>query len=180
METKIQSYYTIEDIYNLPAGERAELINGEIYMMAPPSATHQEIVTILVWQIKNYLMQKNSKCKIYPAPFAVFLNDDENVYLEPDISVICGEEKIDEKGCHGAPDFIVEIVSPGSRKLDYYKKLALYQEAGVREYWIVDPARKTILVYLIEEVAAPVIYGFSDSVKVGILDALEINLQNFL
>lgn len=102
-------------------------------------------------EIGNHIRNNNGSCEVFPAPFAVFLQaeDEKNNtnYLEPDISVICDKDKLDSKGCNGAPDWIIEIVSPFSRQMDYYKKLALYQEAGVREYWIVDPAREIIVVY---------------------------------
>ena len=89
--------------------------------------------------------------------------------------MICDKSKLDENGCKGAPDWIIEIVSPGSRAMDYYTKLSLYREAGVREYWIVDPMKQTILVYDMEQAAAPTIYSFSDTIKVNIYDNLEIN-----
>ena len=116
--------YTSDDYWNLPDGERAELINGQLYMMAPPSRLHQELVHQLSRVIGNYISDKRGDCKIYPAPFAVNLNADDTVYVEPDISVICSKDKLTDKGCVGAPDFIIEIVSPGSRKLDYSIKMA--------------------------------------------------------
>lgn len=136
-----QGSYTIKDIYALPDRQRAELIDGNIYMMAPPTTRHQRIVGALYTQIYNYLKGNRGKCEVIPSPFAVFLNDEKN-YVEPDISVICDPDKIDDDGCHGAPDWIVEIVSPGSRRMDYMIKLFKYRSAGVREYWIVDPEKK--------------------------------------
>ena len=99
---------TIDDIYALPDGERAELIDGKIYYMAPPSWTHQRISGKLHQTIANYIDSKNGKCQVLAAPFAVFLNEDDINYVEPDISVICDQSKLDEKGCHGAPDWIVD------------------------------------------------------------------------
>lgn len=171
--------YNLEDIYNLPDGERAELIDGQIYYMAPPSTAHQRISTFLHGTIFNYINSKSGQCEIFHAPFAVFLRaedeDNHTNYLEPDISVICDKSKLDSKGCHGAPDWTIEIVSPSSRQLDYYKKLALYQEAGVREYWIIDPAREVIMVYDLANETPPTIYRFTDSVKVNIYDDLFID-----
>lgn len=133
--------YTIDDIYSLPDGEHAELIDGEIYYMAPPSWTHQKISMFLSNEISAYIKKNSGGCEVLAAPFAVFLNNDDETYLEPDISVICDRVKLDEDGCHGAPDWIIEIVSPSSKSRDYMKKMFLYNAAGVREYWIVDPER---------------------------------------
>lgn len=169
--------YTIDDIYALPDGERAELIDGQIYMMAPPNRKHQDILSFLHLAIGNYIAKNNGGCRIYPAPFAVFLFANDSKYLEPDISVICDKSKLNDRGCNGAPDWIIEIVSPGSRVLDYYTKLSLYREAGVREYWIVDPIKQTILVYDMEQAAAPTIYSFNDTIKANIYENLEIDFS---
>lgn len=178
-----QNCYTIDDIYALPEGARAELIEGELYNMAPPSRKHQEIVTFFTKTIGNYLDGRKGMCKVYPAPFAVFLktekDDDQNSdysnYVEPDISVICDPGKLNERGCVGAPDWVIEVVSPSSRKIDYYLKLTLYQMNGVREYWIVDPERKIIIVYDFEHMAPAALYRFSDKVNVNIYDSLVID-----
>lgn len=172
-----EKIYTIDDIYTLPEGTRAELIDGQIFYMAPPSRKHQDILSFMHLAIGNYIDQNNGECKVYPAPFAVFLFADNSKYVEPDISVICDKRKLDEHGCNGAPDWIIEIVSHSSRAMDYYTKLSLYREAGVREYWIIDPAKWTIFVYDIERDAAPAIYTFADTIKTSIYDDLEINFQ---
>ena len=127
--------YTIEDIYALPDGQRAELIDGQIYDMAPPSRIHQKISTQLVSCINHYISEHHGNCEVYAAPFAVFLNKDNKNYVEPDVSVICDPDKLDDKGCNGAPDWIIEIVSPSSQHLDYLTKLLKYRTAGVREYF---------------------------------------------
>ena len=172
-----QSLYTIDDIYALPDGERAELIDGQIFYMAPPSTRHQRILSFLHLEIGNYIRSKGGTCEVFPAPFAVFLYEDDSKYLEPDISVVCDKNRLDEHGCKGAPDWIIEIVSPSSRAMDYYTKLSLYREAGVSEYWIVDPLKQIILVYSMQQAAAPAIYSFSDTVKANIYDNLEINFS---
>ena len=115
--------YTTEDIYALPEGQRAELIDGNIYMMAPPKRIHQELVSQFTKIIGQYIDLHKRLCKVYPAPFAVFLNSDNKNYVEPDISVICDKNKLDGKRCNGAPDFIIEIVSPGNPADDYIRKL---------------------------------------------------------
>ena len=169
--------YTVEDIYALPDGERAELVDGEMYDMAPPSTTHQRIVSRLHLKIAGYIESNGGKCEVFPAPFAVFLNKDERNYLEPDISVICDKHKIDEVGCNGAPDWVLEIVSPSSRRTDYHAKLFKYRTAGVREYWIVDPEKDRILVYNFET-EDTWDYTFHDTVKSGIYDDFQIDFSS--
>jgi Uma2 family endonuclease len=171
-----EKIYTIDDIYALPDGERAELIDGEIYYMAPPSRTHQRISGKLYQIIANYIDSKGGKCEIYAAPFAVFLNDDDINYLEPDISVICDQSKLDDKGCHGAPDWVIEIVSPSSKPRDYMTKLFKYRTAGVREYWIVDPDKQMTMVYGFEKDTVEQ-YNFNEDVLVGIYDGFSICIQ---
>lgn len=142
--------YTIDDIYALPDGERAELIDGQLYMIATPKRIHQKILAKLSSLIDQYITSHNGSCKVYPAPFAVFLNADEHTYVEPDISVICNKSKLDDRGCSGAPDWVLKIVFPSTQHLDYGVKLFLYRSAGVREYWIVNPATQTVNVYNFE------------------------------
>ena len=168
--------YTTEDIYALPDGERAELIDGQIYYMAPPSRKHQSILGELFTIIKNYIKSKGGLCEPYIAPFAVFLNSDDKNYVEPDISVICDKSKLTDKGCSGAPDWIIEVVSPVSRRMDYYTKLFKYRTAGVREYWIADPDKNRITVYDIEHEDMQE-YSFSDVVKVNIYPDLAIDFR---
>lgn len=173
--------YTIDDIYALPDGQRAELIDGQMYMMAPPSRKHQQLLLSLSRKIADYIDKKGGSCEVDIAPFAVFLNkDDKKNYVEPDISVICNTDKLTDKGCIGAPDWIIEIVSPGSRRMDYYTKLFKYRTAGVREYWIVDPEKNRILIYNFESEDTGD-YTFSETIKAGIYDDLEIDfgLLNF-
>ena len=172
--------HTIDDIYALPDGQRAELINGQIYNMAPPSPLHQELVMELSASLRNYIKGKGGNCKVYSAPFAVFIKDDDSNYVEPDISIVCNSNKISHRGCEGAPDFIIEIVSPSSRKMDYSTKNALYADAGVREYWIVDPARERTTVYRYEEDVAPVIVPFHDILKLKIFEDFEICIDDLL
>lgn len=169
--------YTIEDIYALPDGERAELIDGHIYYMAPPSRKHQDISGELYADIKDYIRSHKGKCKVYVAPFAVYLDEKTDTYVEPDISVICDPDKLNDKGCKGAPDWIIEIVSPGSRQMDYYTKLFKYRTAGVREYWVVDPTKNFILVYNFEKNESEQ-YTLQDSVKAGIYADLTIDFGN--
>ena len=172
----LEESYTVEDIYNLPQGKRAELIDGEIYMMASPSTIHQRLVMALSNRIYNYIDSKQGSCEVFPSPFAVFLNADNEIYLEPDISVICDKSKITDEGCKGAPDWVIEIVSQSSKRMDYYIKLFRYRTAGVKEYWVVDPEKNHVIVYDFEHDEV-MDYTFSDKVKAGIYEDLEIDFS---
>ncbi len=168
--------HTIDDIYALPDGQRAELIDGEIYYMAPPGWRHQRISGKLYQVIANYIDSKSGTCQVLAAPFAVFLNEDTINYFEPDISIICDISKLDEKGCHGAQDWIIEVVSPSSKSRDYLKKMLKYDTAGVREYWIVDPDKQMVMVYEFESETVEQ-YSFGEDIPVGIFDGLTINVE---
>ena len=145
LETK--ELYTTKDIMALPEGVRAELIDGQIYDMAPPSYVHQKLISAFTVIFSNHIKSKGGFCDVIPAPFAVNLTANDETYVEPDISIICDKSKITDHRCNGAPDFIVEVVSPSSRRMDYNIKNAKYAESGVREYWIVDPAKERTTVY---------------------------------
>ncbi|MCD8103671.1 MAG: Uma2 family endonuclease [Lachnospiraceae bacterium] len=136
-----EKLYTIDDIEALPEGKRAELIDGVIYDISVPGSTHQFIISGLHDQISAYIASKEGKCRLLLSPFAVFLNKDDYNYVEPDLSVVCDPSKISNRGCEGAPDWVIEIVSPTSRPRDYFKKMFKYSTAGVREYWIIDPEK---------------------------------------
>ena len=172
--------YTIDDIYVLPEGQRAELIDGQIYDMAPPSPMHQELVMELSATLRDYIKKNGGPCKVYPAPFAVFLNEDDRNYVEPDISVICDSSKVDNRGYQGAPDFIIEIVSPSSQRMDYLTKLFKYRTAGVREYWIVNPLQRTVQVYSFEGTEDSTQYSFDDEITVTIYGDLKICVADLL
>lgn len=168
-----EKIYTIDDIYALPNGERAELIDGDIYYMAPPSRIHQQIVLNLSRKIADYIENNHGSYEVNIAPFAVFLNGNDKNYVEPDISVICDKSKLTDKGCNGAPDWIIEIVSPSSRRMDYYIKLFKYRTAGVREYWIVEPEKERVTVYNFEKETTDE-YTFNMPVPVGIYEGFFI------
>lgn len=171
--------FTVEDIERLPEGERAELIDGEMFRMDAPTLTHQSMLSWLNVEIGLYIRQHQGACRVLPAPFAVYVLDDDRNYVEPDISVICEENRLDEKGCHGAPDWAIEIVSPSSKYMDYVRKLSLYRTAGVREYWIVDPAQKSVTVYGLEKEEGPALHSFSEPVKVGIYEDLVLDFGEY-
>ena len=171
---------TIKDIYKLPDGQRAELIDGVLYDMAPPSRIHQKIVMELSATIRDYIKANNSPCEVYPAPFAVFLNNDDKTYVEPDISVICDKNKFSDRGCEGAPDWIIEIVSPSSQRMDHLIKLIKYRSTGVKEYWIVNPETETVQVYSFEGAEDFMQYSFNDTIKAGVCDNLGICIADLL
>ena len=175
-----EQFYTIEDIYALPDGQRAELIDGRMYMMAPPNTRHQSLVSEFTVTIGSYIRSKGGNCKVFPAPFAVFLNKDDQNYVEPDISVICDKSKLNDKGCSGAPDWIIEIISPSTSRIDYGVKLFKYRTAGVREYWIVNPVKKTVTVYDFENEEKTNQYDFDETIASCIYDDLKINIAGLL
>ena len=173
-------HYTSEDYWNLPEEKRAELINGKFYDMAPPSRIHQKLVMELSATIREYIKKNHGSCEVYPAPFGVNLDADDKDWVEPDVSVICDPNKLTDRGCSGAPDLIFEIVSPASRKMDYSLKNMIYSQAGVREYWIVDPAKEKVVVYCYENDSDPCLYSFDADVPVGIYPGLTIRIRDLL
>ena len=175
--------YTFADCLAWGENERIEIINGEAVMMAPPSSVHQEISMELSRQLANFLEGK--RCKVYPAPFGVRLfekdgerTEDVDTMVEPDISVVCDRSKIDRHGCKGAPDLVIEILSPSSRRHDRFVKLGLYQRAGVREYWLVNPEETTVQVMVLTNgyLLPAADYGREDVARVNVLDGCFIDL----
>lgn len=171
-----EEIYRIDDIFALPDGERAELIDGKIYYMATPGRTHQRVLSSIFVKIANYIDSNKGNCEVDVSPFAVFLNNDDLNYVEPDILVVCDSSKLDDKGCHGAPDWIVEVVSPSSRYMDYFIKLFKYRTAGVKEYWIVDPSKQRVTVYLFEKESVEE-YSFGTDIPVGIYEGFNIIVE---
>jgi Uma2 family endonuclease len=176
--------YTFADCLIWDERERVELIHGEAFLMAPPSSRHQEICFEIGRQLGNYLDGK--PCKVYPAPFGVRLfekdgdaPEDVDTMVEPDISVVCDRGKIDERGCKGAPDLVVEVLSPSTLRHDRLIKFNLYQKAGVREYWIVDPDHQTVQVFTLQNgyLLPQEEYGRGDMAKVTVLEDCAIDLS---
>lgn len=172
--------HTIDDIYALPDGQRAELIDGRMYLMAPPRRIHQKLISQFTRVIGNYIDVKHGDCEVYPAPFAVFLNEDDYNYVEPDISIICDKNKLTEAGCNGAPDWVIEVISPSDPQRDYDIKLFKYRSAGVREYWIVNPLTHTVNVYDFEHGSGTNQYVFEDEIPVCIYGDLRIRISELL
>ncbi|MCI8399211.1 MAG: Uma2 family endonuclease [Oscillibacter sp.] len=176
--------YTFADCLTWEENERIEIIDGEAVLMAPPSRLHQEISVAITSQLYNFLEGK--RCKVYPAPFAVRLfekdgeaPEDVDTMVEPDISVVCDGDKLDKHGCKGAPDLVVEILSPSTQRHDRLVKLSLYQRAGVREYWIVNPEDQTVQVMLHDGASLRLheVYSRGDVAKVNVLEGCFIELS---
>lgn len=176
--------YTLADALTSDESERIELIYGEPVMMAPPVRRHQEALMELSSQLHAYL--KGKKCKVYPAPFAVRLferngdyPEDVDTMVEPDISVVCDASKLDDIGCKGAPDLVMEILSPTTQRHDRVTKFNLYQQAGVREYWIVDPVGQSVQVFVLDggHYAAKDFGTAKDTIKVNVLEDCAIDLS---
>ncbi len=177
-------HYTYGDYKKWADTERWELIDGVPYNMTPaPSRRHQEISGELYVQFASYLRDK--PCRVYAAPFDVRLpegdeaDDDISNVVQPDIAVVCDRAKLDDAGCKGSPDLIVEILSPATARKDMKEKFLLYEKRGVREYWLVDPAGKTVQVFRQTDAGCfgrLEVYGEEERIKVGIFDDLEIEL----
>lgn len=179
------NYYSYQDYLTWPADERWELINGVPYNMTPgPTPKHQEILGELFRLLANWL--KGNQCRAYLAPFDVRLAEegieDETIdnVVQPDISVVCDPQKIDQRGCLGAPDMIIEIISPSTLKRDMGVKLSLYEGSGVQEYWVVYPLDETVMVFLLENsrYGKPQVYSVPDKIPVNLFPGLTIPLES--
>ncbi len=184
--SKSEKKYSYSDYLTWDENERWEILDGIPYMQAAPSRIHQEVSGELYRQFANYLQGKT--CKVYHAPFCVRLdvekndNDIKNV-VEPDMTIVCDNSKLDERGCKGSPDMIIEILSPSTGKNDKLIKFNKYEKAGVKEYWIVEPDQKLVSVFLLQSddrYGRPEIYSEEDKIKVSIFSDLEINLESVL
>lgn len=176
--------YTYADMLEWPEEVRYELIGGIPYLMSAPSRRHQGALAELFYQIRSFLEGK--PCRVYPAPFDVRLfeqdgdaPEDVDTVVEPDLVVICDRDKLDDRGSHGAPDLIIEILSPSTRKRDRERKFDLYCRAGVRGYWIVDPDGKTVETFLLREglfVPGPLAVG-GGTLAVEVLEGCTVDLD---
>ena len=165
--------------------ERVELIKGQIFKMSPaPSRIHQEVSTQVLGALFNFL--NNKPCKVYTAPFDVRFpkesKADKDIFtvLQPDICVICDLSKLDDRGCIGAPDIVVEILSPGNNKKELLNKYNVYQEFGVKEYWVISPSVKTVLIYTLDESGKyqpSKLFTLSEIVTSSVLPGFELNLD---
>lgn len=176
---KGQGEYTLEDYYAWPKEQRVELIDGVIYVMEAPYIVHQDIAGIVHMSIYEYIRKNKGKCKVFEAPVDVRLCRDEKTMVQPDVLVICDRNKITGRRIEGAPDFVLEIISESTQKKDMGIKLIKYREAGVREYWIIDPYKKALRIYnFSKENAIPRIYPLEGTAPVAVFEGkLEISLS---
>lgn len=168
---KKQGDYTVEDYYNWPEDERIELIDGVIYYMSAPSIKHQELIGEIDFILKSFVKKDKGKCKVFGVPIDVQLDCDNKTMVQPDITIVCEKDKFTKQNLFGAPDFVLEVLSPSTRKKDMTIKLNKYVNAGVREYWIVDPKKETVIVYEIgagEEDMQVSFYTFENQIPVHI------------
>ena len=164
-----QGEYTIEDYLALPKGTRAELIDGFLYAMASPTPLHQLVATLMGQQLMNFVQEHGCPCIPISSPVDVQLHMDDKTMIQPDVMILCSHKEIlSNKRIYGAPDFVAEILSPSNRVVDMALKLFHYIAAGVREYWLVDPERGTVVVYDLEHDAEMQMYTFRDKVPVRI------------
>jgi Uma2 family endonuclease len=178
-EEQIYTYAEYKD-WDLKVGERYELIYGEPYAMAGPNTNHQAILGAIFTRISNYLEGK--PCKVFPAPYDVrlFYEDDESddTVVQPDIMVICDKNKIGPEGCRGAPDLVIEILSPSNTAIEMERKFTLYRDVGIREYWIVDPVNNSIKVHRFQgELIITNTYGATGAIPVSIFPDFSIALN---
>ena len=169
---KKQGEYTISDYLALPDDDRYELIDGYLYYMEAPSNIHQLISSKIFVMAANYISSHGGDCIPILAPADVQLDgvDDDKTMVEPDFFIICDRSKMDKKRSYGAPDFVLEVLSPSTRKKDMSIKSAKYEAAGVREYWIVDPDKQKVIVHIFGEEPDVYVYGFDAKVPIYIYD----------
>lgn len=169
-EVKKQGEYTIADIEDLPEDCRVELIDGHIYIMESPTYTHQEFIMWMAYELKSFVKKTKGQCRPLASPLDVQLDKDDKTLMEPDLMVVCDREKITRKRIFGAPEMIVEVLSPSTRKRDLTTKVEKFQRAGVREYWIVDLDKERVIVYDFKDADVMHIYTFDDEIPVAIWD----------
>ena len=179
---KEKSLYTYADYkeWELAPGERFELIYGEAFAMAGPSVRHQGILTELLGQFYVYLQGKPCKVLAAPCDVRLFYEEDENddTVVQPDIFVVCDESKLGSESCRGAPDLVIEILSPSNTAVEMERKLKLYRQAGVKEYWVVDPENNGVTVYLFrDDKITAATYGSADTIPVFLFPGLNLGLE---
>jgi len=167
--------------WDLAVGERYELIYGEAYAMAGPNTRHQAVLRELFGQFYVYLRGK--PCQVFSSPYDVRLffeeNESDDTVVQPDIMVVCDKDKIGPEGCRGAPDLVIEILSPSNTDIEMERKFLLYREAGVREYWIADSKDNRLKVYLFRDGGIVTnVYGSADTVPVAVLPGFGVALEN--
>lgn len=166
--TKKQGEYTLEDYYRIPDEYRVELIDGVIYDMAAPTSTHQLIAGTVFAKLYNHVIANKGSCLPMISPLDVQLDCDNKTMIQPGVIIVCDRDKVINRCVYGAPDFVTEILLPSSKRRDLVIKLHKYLNAGVREYWLIDPEKLKVMVYDLEHPEFPTIYGFDSKIPVGI------------
>lgn len=175
---KRQGEYTLEDYHNMPEDRRAELIDGVIYDMASPSPLHQMIAGMVYARILAFIEKNKGDCIPFIAPADVQLDCDDRTMVQPDVFILCKQDRLRRFGICGAPDFVLEILSGSTRKKDMTVKLTKYMEAGVKEYWVIDPEKRLLIVYIGEEEGIPRLYPLQGDVGMNLYDGnLRIDLN---
>lgn len=177
---KKQGEYTIEDYRNWPEDQRVELFDGEIIVMEAPSSPHQITIGELHVQIANYIRERKGKCLALFSPLDVQIDEDDKTMVQPDLVILCDRSKLKQWGIFGAPDFLLEVVSPSSRTYDTVRKRKKYIAAGVREYWIIDLEKNKLIIYAETNQYTPVIYPLEGKVGIAIYENdLKVDLDVF-
>lgn len=174
----VEGNYTLDDYYALPDERRVELIDGVFYDMSAPTTIHQIVAIYMLNQIVNFIKDKGGDCIPFIAPTDVQLDCDNRTMVQPDVMILCDRNKLIRRCIMGAPDFVVEVLSPSTKRKDAMLKLNKYREAGVREYWMVDADKERVVAYFFEEDELPVIYGSGARIPVGIYGGeLQISMK---
>lgn len=163
--------YTLEDYLRLPEDQRVELIDGVFYDMDAPTTIHQSIAGFLYKKFLDHVIEHKGPCYPFISPVDVQLDCDDKTVIQPDVLIVCDRNKYKNGRVFGAPDLVVEVLSPSSRKKDMQIKLAKYCNAGVREYWIVDPEKKMLVQYDLEHLELPSVYNSESTIPVLIWDS---------
>lgn len=167
---RVQGEFTIKDYFALPDDDRKELIDGVFYDMASPTYIHQCLCMRIAVELDNHITKKDGNCVTFSAPLDIQLDCDDKTIVQPDVIVICDRDKFYKGRIFGAPDFVIEILSPSTSKKDRTIKLYKYRNAGVREYWMIDPEKKSIVVHYFEKESFARLYNFDAKVPVNIFD----------
>ncbi len=180
-ESHANGTYDIQDYYALQDDVRVELIDGAFYEMPVPTTGHQRSMGKLWSQIQKYIDDNGGDCEVFFAPVDVKLDQDNKTMVQPDVMIVCDPDKVKDWGIEGAPDFVIEVLSPSTKRKDMYIKAAKYSESGVKEYWMVDLEKERVIINIFDEASDEDIrvLGLEDEIPVWIYNGeLKLNLKN--
>lgn len=180
MELAKRKDFTVADVDALPEEERAEIIDGQIFLFASPRTVHQRLLVRIWSKLDAHIAERGGPCQAFVAPLDVYLNNDDRTRMEPDVFVICDPSKVHEDACYGAPDLVIEVISKSTKRRDYGLKVLKYRTAGVREYWIVDPYQKNVTVYWFEDESENCQYSFDEEIAFHMYPELTICMNDLL